>query len=277
MTVKEALAEVERELAAAGIESPRRNAELLAEHALGLTRASLYGEPERVVDAAEWEALRALVERRRAGEPVQYILGEWGFRRLVLKVDRRALIPRPETEVLVDRCLAVLDGAPQPRVLDVGVGSGAIALAIADEHPGAHVTGIDASPDALALARENLGRLDLDGRVTLLERDLDDGLPGEEWDLVVSNPPYVSAAEVETLADEVRDWEPRAALVDTGQTDALVDAAFDALRPGGWLLLETSWDGAVALARRLRERGYEDVEVTPDLTGRERVVAGRRP
>ena len=120
------------------------------------------------------------------------MLGEWGFRRLTLNVDPRALIPRPETEILVDRALVLLAGRERPRVLDVGTGSGAIALAIADEHPGAVVTGFDCSPDALALAAENVARTGL--AVELLQGDLFDGLPGGPWDLVVSNPPYVDAA-----------------------------------------------------------------------------------
>jgi release factor glutamine methyltransferase len=202
------------------------------------------------------------------------VLGEWGFRRLVLVVDRRVLVPRPETEVVVERCLARLAGHEEPRVLDVGTGSGAIALALADEHPGARVTATDSSPDALAVARENVARTGL--RVELREHDLFDGLPPGEWDLVVSNPPYVQAADLAALPAEVRDWEPRAALVGDGATEAIARAAAEALRPGGALVLEVADGDAGRVAELLHGLGYDDVRVTRDLAGRERVVEGVR-
>ena len=158
-------------------------------------------------------------------------------------------------------------------MLDVGTGSGAIALAIADEHPGARVTGIDVSEDALALARENVERTGVD--VELRRHDLFAGLPGEGWDLVVSNPPYVRAVEIASLPRDVVDWEPDVALVDRGQTDALVRDAAAALRPGGALVLETHENGASDVAALLGEHGYAEVTVTCDLAGRERVVEGR--
>jgi release factor glutamine methyltransferase len=186
------------------------------------------------------------------------------------------LVPRPETEVVVDRCLELLRDFAEPDVLDVGVGSGAIALAIADERAGARVTAIDRSPDALAVARENAAALGLAGRVRLLERDTADGLGQGAWDLVVSNPPYVHEAELELLQPEVRDWEPREALVAQGATEAVATEALHALRHGGHLVLETG-DGAAARVAELLERlGFEDVHRTRDLAGRERVVDGRR-
>jgi release factor glutamine methyltransferase len=172
---------------------------------------------------------------------------------------------------VVERCLSLLEG--DARVLDVGTGTGAIALAIADEHPAARVTAIDASPAALELARENAERLGLP--VELLQADLRDGLPGGPCDLVVSNPPYVRAEELPALTPEVREWEPRDALVDEGQTRALVEAARVVLRQGGWLVLETHGDGAGAVVRRLREAGYAEPAATRDLAGRERVVEAR--
>jgi release factor glutamine methyltransferase len=228
---------------------------------------------DRPLTRDELEEARALVTRRASGEPLQYVLGEWGFRRLTLAVDRRALIPRPETETVVERCLALLHGADAPSVLDVGTGSGAIALAIAHEHPGARVTGIDVSEDALALARENVKRTGVD--VVLRRHDLFAGLPDAGWDLIVSNPPYVRAVEVASLPRDVVDWEPDVALVDRGQTDALVRAAAAALRPGGALVLETHENGASDVAALLGEHGYVEVTVTCDLAGRERVVEGR--
>lgn len=249
------------------------DAERLLGHVLGVDRVELYMRFDRPLTEGERDTARALVARRAAGEPLQYVLGEWGFRRLTLAVDRRALIPRPETETVVERCLALLDGAEAPRVLDVGTGSGAIALAIADEHPGARVTGIDVSDDALALARENAERARVD--VELRRHDLFAGLPGDGWDLVVSNPPYVRSHEMASLAANVVDWEPEVALVDRGQTAALVRDAATALRPGGALVLETHESGASDVAALLAEHGYVDVVVTRDLAGRERVAEGR--
>src|SRR4051812_43205561 len=157
MNVREALAAAERRLAAAGVETPRVDAEWLVAHVLGTTRSGLAARGGEEVDGLE-----PLLARREAREPLAYILGEWGFRRLTLKTDARALVPRPETETLVERALALVAELERPRILDVGVGSGAIALAIKDERPDAVVTGVDISPDALALARENAERLGLD-------------------------------------------------------------------------------------------------------------------
>jgi release factor glutamine methyltransferase len=255
-------------------ETSRLDAELLLAHALGRSRIELYTDFDRPLNEAEVDAYRELVARRARREPVAYILGEWGFRRLTLKVDRRALIPRPETEVVVERCLALLAGQETPRVLDVGVGTGAIALALLDEHPGAQVTAIDASPDALALARENATRLGLE--LELLEHDLRQGLPGGPYDLVVSNPPYVTAEELPGLMPDVRDFEPHAALVGEGTTEAVAHAARAVLRPGASLVLEVGDDGAAATRTLLESLGYTAVTITADLTERERVVEGRR-
>ena len=217
--------------------------------------------------------MRELVDRRARREPLQYVLGEWGFRRLTLSVDPRALIPRPETEVVVGRCLELLAGHDRPRVLDVGTGCGAIALAIADEHRGARVTAIDVSEEALELAAENAARTGIE--LELHVRDLFDGLPRGEWDLVVSNPPYVRRDELGDLAPEVVEWEPEAALVENGQTEALVRDAPGVLADDGALVLETHGEGAADVAGLLAEAGYRDVAVTEDLAGRERVVEGR--
>ena len=204
-------------------ETARLDAELLLAHSLGRERIELYTDFDRPLTDAELDGYRSLVARRARHEPVAYILGEWGFRRLTLTVDRRALIPRPETEIVVERCLACLRDLEAPRVLDVGTGTGAIALALADELPGARVTAIDVSAEALALARENAARTGLD--VELLEHDLRTGLPDGPWDLVVSNPPYVEPEELETLMADVRDFEPHVALVGRGATEAVAHAA----------------------------------------------------
>jgi release factor glutamine methyltransferase len=255
-------------------ETGRLDAELLLAHTLGRHRIELYTDFDRPLSSHELDAYRDLVARRARHEPVAYILGEWGFRRLTLNVDRRALIPRPETEIVVERALTHLRGVEQPAVLDVGTGTGAIALAIADEHPGAKVTAVDVSPDALELARENVARTGL--AVELLHHDLRAGLPGGPYDLVVSNPPYVEPADLGTLMPDVRDYEPHVALVGTGTTEAIARAATDVLSPGGHLVLEVGDGQATTTAAMLDGLGYGAVVTTPDLAGRDRVVEGRR-
>lgn len=265
---------VEGELARAGVETHAVDAELLVGHVLGLSRSQLRLAGDRALGDRERASLDELVARRARREPLQYILGEWGFRRLLLKVDPRALIPRPETEVVVERALASIAGTEAPVILDVGVGSGAIALAIADEYPGALVVGIDSSHDALALARENAERCGLD--IELRHHDLLAGLPYGPWDAVVSNPPYVSAADADALAPEVRDWEPPGALFGARETAALIRHARAVLAEDGALVLEVGDGQAQRVAASFKSAGYFDVRVTCDLAGRERVVEGRR-
>ena len=272
VTVGEALAGAEQRLFAAGVESAPVDARLLAEKALGLSRTELFLGRRRALAVEEAEELERLVARRARREPLAYVLGEWGFRRLTLKVDERVLVPRPETEIVVQRCLDLLAGVPEPAVLDVGTGSGAIALAIADEHPGARVTAIDVSAEALEIARENARGSGLE--VTFEQRDVRDGLEGG-YDLVVSNPPYVSAREIEELEPEVRDWEPRIATVGEEHTAVIADAAVGVLKPGGHLVLEVADGRAAEVARLLLDRGYDEVSTGRDLAGRDRVVEGR--
>ena len=255
-------------------ETGRLDAELLLAHTLGRHRIELYTDFDRPLSSQELDAYREVVARRARHEPVAYILGEWGFRRLTLNVDRRALIPRPETEIVVERALLHLRGLDAPAVIDVGTGTGAIALAIADEHPGARVTAIDVSADALALARENAERTGL--AIELLEHDVAGGLPGGPYDLVVSNPPYVEPSDLETLMPDVRDYEPHVALVGDRVPEVIARAAVDVLRAGGHLVLEVGDGQALATAAMLGGLGYADVATTPDLTGRDRVVEGRR-
>jgi release factor glutamine methyltransferase len=274
-TARAALAEATARLADAGVESPRVDAEILLAHVLRTTRSGLHADGGREVREEARAELERLLARRAQREPLAYVLGEWGFRRLSLLVDRRVLVPRPETEVVVERALARIAGLPEPRVLDVGTGSGAIALAIADEHPGARVTGIDASEDALAVARANASRTGLG--VDFLHANVFDGLPGGPWDLVVSNPPYVAHDELAGLEPEVRDWEPRAAVVGEGTTERVASGARSVLRPGGALVLETAGGRAEETADLLRGLGYVDVAVTQDLTRRSRVAEGVSP
>jgi release factor glutamine methyltransferase len=261
VTAGEALAEAERRLAAAGVETPRVDAEWLVAHLLGTTRSGLAARPDDEV-----EGLEPLLARREAREPLAYVLGEWGFRRLTLKTDARALVPRPETETLVERVLALIEGLAEPRILDVGVGSGAIALALKDERPDARVTGVDVSPDALELACENAERLGLE--IELREGD-GAGAAGEGWDLVVANPPYVD--ELDGLQAELR-WEPEVALVGSGEHERLALAA-----KAGFVVFEVGDGQAGEVAAMLERLGCSDVAITPDLTGSDRVVEGRLP
>jgi release factor glutamine methyltransferase len=274
VTVGEALDRACLRLDDAGVQDPLVDAEWLAAHALGLTRSELALEGRRELTQVEEAQLTRLLDRRAAREPLAYVLGEWGFRRLTLRVDRRVLVPRPETETVVERCLELLRGHEEPAVLDVGTGSGAIALAIADEHPGARVTAIDVSEEALALARENAAGAGL--AVGFEQRDLRDGLAGR-YDLVVSNPPYVSPGEIEALEPEVRDWEPRLATVGEEQTELIARAARGVLVPGGALVLEVADGESGRVSALLRELGYEEVQAGQDLAGRDRVVEGRWP
>ncbi len=275
MTVGEALARGAADLEAAEVDTPSVDAEWLLAQTTGLVRSELAVERARELSADEEAAFLGGLERRARREPLAYVLGEWGFRRLTLAVDSRALVPRPETEVVVERCLALLTGLEEPRVVDVGVGSGAIALAIADEHPGARVVALDSSEPALALAEENRLRAGVDGRVRLVHGDLLSGIQGPV-DLVVSNPPYVPEDEWESLQPEIRLYEPRAALVGEGVAAAIARDARAVLGAGGWLVLEAGDGQSEQLAEALEQLGYEDVAVTHDLAGRERVVEGRR-
>jgi release factor glutamine methyltransferase len=274
VTARDAVREIAAELDEAGCPSPRVDAEWLVAHVIGGTRTDLY-VGDRALDDSETVRLLELVDRRRTREPLAYVLGEWGFRRLTLSVDPRVLIPRPETEVLVERCLELLAGVDEPRVLDIGVGSGAIALAIADERRDARVVATESSADALAVAEANKRAVELDGRVELRHGDLLAGADGP-FDLVVSNPPYVPAEDVPGLAPEVL-HEPREALVGSGRHEVVAAAAREVLGPGGAVVLEVGDGQAPSVAASLRRLGYDDVGTTADLAGRARVVDGRRP
>ncbi len=257
--MREALREAERRLAAAGLETPRVDAELLVAHALGVSRTGLYADLDATV-----EGIEPLLARREAREPLAYVLGEWGFRRLILKTDRRALVPRPETEIVVERVLALLEGTAEPRVLDVGVGSGAIALALKDERPDVRVTGVDVDMGALALARENAAHVGL--AVELRTGGLETAAEG--WDLVVSNPPYVES--LAGLQPELG-YEPSGALLGAGFHELIADVARTR-----FLVLEVGDGQAETVADALRAAGYGDVRITADLASVDRVVEGAR-
>jgi release factor glutamine methyltransferase len=261
VTVRAALAEAERRLAAAGVDTPQVDAEWLVAHVLGTTRSGLAARLDEEVDGLE-----PLLVRREAREPLAYVLGEWGFRRLALKTDARALVPRPETETLVERALAVAEGIERPRILDVGVGSGAVALALKDERPDAEVTGVDVSSGALALAHENAERLGLE--VELREGDGAE-VAAEGWDVLVANPPYVES--LDDVQPELR-WEPDVALLGHGEHERLARAA-----RARFVVFEVADGQAEEVARMLERLGWAGVAITADLTGRDRVVEGRLP
>ena len=270
-------------LAAAGVESPRRTAEWIVEDVTGAGRLALYTAAAEV-GPGEAARVEEMVARRATGEPVQYVLGHADFYGLRLEVTPAVLIPRPETEAVVEEALRRLRAFEAPWVLDVGTGSGAVALAVATERPDAEVFAADVSPDALAVAAANAERL---GRaVTFVEADalrpaFADAVP-PTFDLVVSNPPYVPEAERAGLQREVREWEPEGALFVPDADPlvfyrALAGHAERLLRPGGWLVAETHADHGAAVAALWGGAGFEEAAVLPDLAGRDRTAVARRP
>jgi release factor glutamine methyltransferase len=270
--VQEALQAATDALAAAGVETPRLDAELLLGAAAGLDRARLAADPDAAVAPDAARRFGEMVRRRIRREPVAYILERKGFRRIELAVDRRALIPRPETELLVEIALEL-----EPRtVLDVGTGSGAVALAVADELPGCEVTGTETSPGALTLAAENAERLGSDGRVRLERGTVPEG---GRFDLVLANLPYVREDEWSGLAPEITRYEPREALVagpdGTEVIASVVPAAAAALAPGGSLALEVGAGQAGSVAELLLDLGFGQVEGRQDLADIPRVVLAR--
>ena len=276
LTVLEIIKRSTEFLAKHGVESPRLNAELLVGHALGLKRMQLYLQFERPLAEAELAKIRPLVKRRSEREPLQYIVGATEFAGVALKVDRRALIPRPETELIVEFAKE-LCAPPPAAILDLGTGSGALALALAKQFADAKVTAVDLSREALALAAENAAALDLAARVNFIESDWFAAVPAEaRFDLIVANPPYLSDAEVAETAPEVRGFEPHRALT-SGATglealEPIIGAAKARLAPGGWLICETGIAQHAALLARLQAAGYARRESRKDLTGRDRFV-----
>jgi release factor glutamine methyltransferase len=279
LTVLEVIKKTTEFFAGKGIESPRLNAELLVGHALGLPRMQLYVQFERPLAELELEKIRPLVRRRSQHEPVQYIVGETEFHGLKLKVDRRALIPRPETEQLVERVVTACVKSPA-TVLDLGTGSGAIALALARAFPVAVVTAVEASAPTLELARENAATTGLAERVCFVQSNWFDAVPSDaRFDVVVSNPPYLSQAETEATAVEVRNFEPLAALTaaEDGLADLrrIIESAPRFMPREGLLALETGIGHHAELLRLARAAGFTSVESQRDLTGRDRFVLAR--
>lgn len=267
-------------LAAAGIEQPRTEAEILLGDAAGWERWRLRLHFRETVEERVHRRFEALLGKRAARIPLQHLLGGWPFLELDLICDDRALIPRPETEDLALAGRELLREIPEPRVADVGTGSGCLILALMTPFPGAWGVGIDIDPRSLALARENAGKTGLEGRVQWLRGDLLDPVREEEsFDLIVANLPYVTEQEWRTLEPEVRDHDPRRALVAPEGGLALIHAlagqAPARLRAGGWLLLEMAPDQTVAVAERLRRGNWREVKVLEDRFSRPRMVRAR--
>ena len=251
---------------------PRLDARLLMQHLLGITHAQFLADPDRRLSGEELEAFLSLILRRERGEPVAYLVGEKDFYSRSFRVTPDVLIPRPDTELIVTLALKRLKTLAWPRVLDLGTGSGAIAVTIACEHPEAAVLAVDVSSEALAVARGNADRLG--GRVSFLQSDWFSALGDEQFDLVVANPPYVAARDPHLLQDGLP-FEPDLALTDGGDglscIRRIVGDAPRHLLPGGWLLIEHGYDQAAAVRGLLGEGPYAEIATWQDLSGVDRV------
>jgi release factor glutamine methyltransferase len=267
-------------LKAAAVETPVIDARLLVEAAAGATRADLLSDPHRELSPAQAATLEDYLARRELREPVAHILGRKGFWNLILKVGPEVLTPRPDTETVVQAALEALAPEAPARILDLGVGSGAILLAVLHERPAAKGLGVDRSEEALAVARDNAASLGLAGRAALLRGDWTSGLGDATFDLVLANPPYIPSADIEHLEPEVRQYEPRSAL-DGGPDglDAYRTLAPEILRvltPGGAFVVEIGHDQGPAVRELFAAAGADELRVGQDLSGRDRIVAGRK-
>jgi len=254
------------------------NAETLLMFVLNSDRAYLYAHPEYVLTSDEHARYDEAIAERSTGKPAQYITGHQEFWGMDLIVSPAVLIPRPETEHVIETVLELARMKQAPRIVDVGTGSGCIALALAMEMPWARVEAVDISPAALEVARANAHRLQLDHRIIFQQRDLMAGAPAATYDFVVSNPPYVPESEPEKAQREVREFEPKVAVF-AGESglevySRLAPQARVALKPGGWLVVEIGFSLAATVHELVKD--WAEVRVTPDLQGIPRVVAARR-
>ena len=281
MQLKQALASAVERLEASDVGSPRLNAETLLMFVLGVNRAYLYAHPERELTAEEQARYDEVIAQRSTGMPSQYITGHQEFWGLDFVVSPAVLIPRPETEHLVETVLELAAKFVHPKIVDVGTGSGCIALALAHELKDAEVYAVDLSADALEIARANAARLQLDGRVKFLQSNVLDALAGDhDFDFVVSNPPYVGKNEADKVQRSVFEFEPRMAVF-SGESGLdvirpLIEQAHAALKPGGWLAMEIGYSMRDMVLELLSPTMWDDVRVVPDLQGIPRVVAARR-
>lgn len=286
MNWRETIARTDAFLSAKGVEDSRVCAELLAARLLKCGRGGIAAHASDEVREAHLEAMRRAIRRLSANEPLQYVLGEWDFRTLTLKCDRRALIPRPETEELVTRVLAHLRshcGATRPFIVDVGTGTGAIILSLAAEYRGEAVfLATDVSEDALSLAKENAEKCGLADKVRFAAMDgLDDFDEPEIVDVIVSNPPYIESAVCDTLAPNVRDWEPRLAL-DGGAEgldfyDRYLADALNILKPGGAVFFEIGEGQGDSLRKLMTGYGFEGIRIEKDYAGHDRYACATLP
>jgi release factor glutamine methyltransferase len=283
LSVLEVVKKTSEFFAAKGVENPRTQAEHIIGHSLGLKRMQLYLQFERLLSEKELETLRGLVRRRAQREPLAYVLGWTEFHGLRLKTDRRALIPRHETEELVEKTIARLKARETPplRLLDLGTGSGCIALALATAFPEAVVEAVEASAEALALARENAGSAGLEARLSFVQSRWFDGLDGTgAYDAIVANPPYLTERELTEAEPEVRLHEPKSALVapEAGMADLkhIIEGAASRLAPGGLLALETGIDQHAALNEFIGSQGFSSVVSEKDLSARDRFLFATR-
>lgn len=257
-------------------ESPKRDAEILLEHVTGKARSFILAFGETALSAAQETQLTELLARRKRGEPVAHLTGEREFWSLPLYVSAATLIPRPDTECLVEQALARLPAGPC-RILDLGTGTGAIALALASERPDCQVTALDVMPDAVALAKRNVERLGLHN-VQVLQSSWFTGVAGQSFGMIVSNPPYIDEHDPHLVQGDVR-FEPLTALVaaDEGLADIehIITTARQHLVPGGWLLIEHGWTQGQAVRERFLQAGYADTETCRDYGGNDRLTLGR--
>lgn len=264
-----------------GIESPRLETQLLLSHALGCKKTALYTRWDEVVDEDRRGRFRDLIKRRLEGSPIQHLIGYREFFLLDFEVSPDVLIPRPETELLVTEALNRSKGIAAPRLLDIGTGSGCIAVSMAKQLKSARVTASDISPKALEVARRNARRHGVAERIRFVEGDLLSPFSSSErFDLIVSNPPYVSTPEFEKLPPYVRDFEPRLALAAGPEGydvyDRLIPAAINFLEPGGWLLLEIGYAQEEGVKQRFANAGFEVGATIRDDQRHPRVIVGRR-
>lgn len=283
MTVGGLVAEAAAELRRHGVLTPELDAERLLRHALGWDRATLLASPAAPVAGEPARRFRSLVAERARRVPLQHLIGSQAFWRHEFRVTRAVLIPRPETELVVETALELAKGREKPLLVDVGTGSGCIALSLAAELPDAELHATDVSAPALEVARDNARRLGLEGRVSFRRGDLLEPVRelAGRFDLVLSNPPYVDPSERDSLEPEVRDHEPELALFPPGDALAiyrrLVPAALASLRPGGSLLVEIAPGLERPVAALFASVGFEEVQTALDLAGRARMLGGRRP
>ena len=275
LTIREIKSKTEKFFSEKGIPNGKLDTDLILSHALNLKRLDLYLDLDRPIYEKELNQMREMVRRRAMREPLQYILGETGFFNCTIRVDKRALIPRPETELLVEQILPKAQEAE--HVLELGTGSGAIVLALANAGVPAEITAIDRDPQALALAKSNADALGISEKIMFLESDWLSDVPVEkQFDLIISNPPYLTQALYESAEPEVRDFEPKQALLsaEAGMADIkiIMQQSFSFLKLNGYLVFETGTDQHAELSKEAEQIGYQGIRTTQDLNGYDRFL-----